>query len=152
MTHKYDPFINFAGLERLQQELGKIFNIDEFVKDDITNSATSNWKPLTDIQETDEHYVIQIDLPGVDPEQIDIALKSGVLTVSGHRPERDAGEGAFKLTERRTGEFQRRFTLPDLADEDRVDATTNQGVLTISISKKTEDNARKIRVVARRQD
>lgn len=152
MTHKYDPFINFAGLERLQQELGRLFNVEDFVRDDVTSSATSSWKPLADISESEDRYIIQIDLPGVDPEKIDIALKSGILTVSGNRSEQSESAGTVKLAERRSGEFQRRFTLPDLADEDQVEATTNQGVLTISISKTTEKSARHIRVVPRQQD
>jgi len=150
MTNKYDPFINFAGLERLQQELGRIFNIEDIIRDDITSSATSRWKPSADIRENEQQYVIEIDLPGVDPESIDIALKSGVLTVSGSRQLRVEDGGDYKLVERRAGEFQRRFTLPELADEEAVEAACDRGVLIVTINKKAENNARHIRVVSGR--
>jgi len=148
MTRKFDPFINLAGLERWQQELGKIFDIEDFIKDDITSSATSHWKPRADIRENSGHYVILVDLPGVDPDSIDVALKTGVLTVSGQRPEPENTDGEYKLLERKTGDFQRRFTLPELADEEQVHAKCDRGVLTITIKKRASDSARHIRVVS----
>ncbi|MBX2824025.1 MAG: Hsp20/alpha crystallin family protein [Gammaproteobacteria bacterium] len=148
MTRKYEPFINLAGLERWQQELGKIFDIEDFIKDDISSGATSHWKPRADIRDSKEHYVIEMDLPGVDPAAIDVALKAGVLTVSGQRSGAESDTGEYKLMERRTGEFHRRFTLPELADEEQVQATSDNGVLTVTIKKKSGDNARHIRVVS----
>ena len=148
MKHRHDPFANFAGLERLQQELGRLFNLDEIMRDDVSSAATTNWRPSADIRETDDRFEISVDLPGVEAASIDVALKSGVLTVSGQRSLRNDSDGHYKLAERRSGEFLRRFTLPDVADEEQVDASTSNGVLKISVGKKARSGARKIQVVS----
>lgn len=153
MAKKFNPdfdFTNagFAGLERLQQELGRVFNLDEILQDDVTTAATSDWRPSVDIHEDDEQYVIVADLPGVDPEAIELSLQRGVLTLSGARTNLSEPEKPMTRQERRTGQFSRRFTLPESADESSVDASSRFGVLTITVRKQQKAQARTIKVVS----
>jgi len=155
-SRKFDPIINLAGFERLQEELGKMFNLD-MTMDDVTSASTSRWRPAADIVEDGERYVITLDLPGVDPEAITVELNGSVLSVSGARQhsarntsgsienQKDAQE--FKRQERSMGEFYRQFTLPKTADEQSVTASNANGVLTIEVSKTASSVSRKIHVV-----
>lgn len=148
MSKKYDPYVNFAGLDRLQQELGRIFNLDEIIRDDVTNGEATAWKPAVDIREDDQQYVIYADIPGVDPDKISISLKRGILTVSGERSIDRESNDQYQRVERRAGNFMRQFTLPDTADESSVNAACQHGVLTVTIDKNTSEIARTIKVVS----
>jgi len=149
MSKKYDPYINFAGFDRLQQELGRIFNLDEIIRDDVTNAEATAWKPWVDIREDESRYILDADIPGVDPNDISVSLNKGVLTLSGERViERDSTE-ELKRVERRAGNFKRQFTLPETADENSVSASSRHGVLTITVDKKTVESARTIKVVSK---
>lgn len=153
MPKKFNPDFDFnsaglAGLERLQQELGRVFNLDEILRDDVTDAATSDWKPSVDIHEDDQQYVIVADLPGVDPEAIELSLQRGVLTVSGGRSTLSEPGKPLTRQERRTGNFSRRFTLPESADESSVDASSRFGVLTIAVRKQNSVQPRTIKVVS----
>jgi len=147
MSKKYDPYINFAGLERLQQELGRIFNLDEIIRDDVTTAEACAWRPAVDICEGESQFFIYADIPGVDPDEIKISLRRGVLSVSGERNiTRDASR-EYKREERRAGNFNRQFTLPESADESSISASFKHGVLTVTVDKKSVEDARTIKVV-----
>ena len=107
--------------------------------------------PRAEAKASDAHYEITMELPGVDKDDIDIALHEGVLTVKGEkRTERkEEGEGYF-FSEREYGRFQRTFRLPgDVADDD-VSAEFANGVLKIRVPKRgpAKEKAKKIQVTA----
>ena len=101
--------------------------------------ASHVWQPSVDIREGNDGYHIVMDVPAVDPQRIDIAVKERVLTVSGERVVA-AAEADIKVhrAERRPGKFARTFTLPEDADAQGIDATAKDGVLTIRIGKRAE--------------
>ena len=105
----------------------------------------SAFVPAFEVKETNEAFLIKADVPGVAEADLDIAVHSNVLTVSGtrHSEERKEGE-TFALYERQYGSFSRSFALPDTADGERVEARLDAGVLTLSIWKKAEAKPRKI--------
>ena len=103
--------------------------------------------PSLDLSETDGAVEVRMDLPGVKPEEIDIQLNNNVLTISGERKEeKEEKERAFHRVERRTGKFSRSFTLPCPVDENEVVAKHQEGVLSITLPKTREAQARKIDV------
>src|SRR5215475_12714367 len=106
---------------------------------------TSAFVPAFEVKETNEAFILKADVPGVAESDLDIAVHSNVLTVSGSRQaeERKEGEG-FALYERQYGSFSRSFSLPDTADGERVEAKLDAGVLTLTIWKKAEAKPRKI--------
>jgi HSP20 family protein len=97
----------------------------------------ADWSPSVDIEEDAEKYLIKADLPGVDKEDIDVKLENGMLSIRGEKhteTETDNG-GKRHRRERFHGTFSRSFTLPDSVDEDNVDASYKDGVLTLAIPK-----------------
>lgn len=107
------------------------------------------WVPAADIAEEATRYVIHLDLPGVDPAKVEITADQGVLTIRGERdiPRSDANEG-YRRTERLSGKFQRRFTLPETADAQAIQARASQGVLEVVIPKVARVQPRRIEVRA----
>ena len=133
---------------RFQDEIKQVF--ERFFSDDSgdqSNVVTSQWMPRVDIKEEDKRFVIQADIPGVDPKDIEISMDKGVLTIKGERKS-ESTEDTGKVTrvERLHGVFHRRFALPDSADADGITATGKHGVLEIAIPKKAETTPRRIEV------
>ena len=105
----------------------------------------SAFSPAFEVKETHDSFVVRADLPGVDEKDLDVSLHAGVLTVSGTRQAEDRTEGeSYALYERQYGSFSRSFSLPDMADSERIEAKLDAGVLTLTIGKKAEAKPRKI--------
>ena len=145
-TH-YEPF---STIRRLQDEMNRAFGGAVPHADDPSTSAVSHWLPVVDVHEEADRYVIAADVPGVDPATIDVSMESGVLAISGERKSvrgEERGGGARRL-ERVYGSFNRRFTLPDSADAERIEARCVHGVLEVTIAKKAVLQPKKIKVGA----
>jgi len=128
-----------------RQMLDRFFEPDE--NSDQSNVVTSEWAPRVDICEEGKRFVIEADIPGVDPKDIEINMDKGVLSIRGERKsERKVEEGNYTRVERSRGVFHRRFALPDSADPDGISATGKNGVLEISIPKRPETTPRKIQI------
>jgi len=109
------------------------------------NRPQTAFAPAFEVKETMEAFVLRADLPGVAEEDLDIGVHNNVLTVSGSRTAEERKEGeTFALYERQYGSFSRSFSLPDVADGERIEAKLDRGVLTLTIGKKTEAKPRKI--------
>ncbi|HSC46834.1 MAG TPA: Hsp20/alpha crystallin family protein [Gammaproteobacteria bacterium] len=105
------------------------------------------WTPTVDIKEEAGRYVIHADVPGVDPKDIEVTLDEGVLTLSGERKsESRTEEDGWKRVERVSGQFLRRFTLPETVDAEGVSARGANGVLEIVIPKQAKVQPKKIEV------
>jgi HSP20 family protein len=142
----YDPW---GTLSKLQDEVNRAFQsrIGGLEQSDNSSVATSNWIPAVDIEEQTERFVITADVPGVEPEQIEITMENGILTIKGERREqRNVEESGFRRVERVSGSFYRRFSLPDSADPERITAHGKNGVLEIVIPKGEKAKARRISV------
>jgi HSP20 family protein len=133
----------------MHQDLDRIFGRDFDNQDDESWGAVSEWMPAVDVQETKDAFLITADLPGVDPKDIDITMENGLLSLRGRRShEKTTEEKGFRRIERSSGEFFRRFTLPDVADSEQISAQTNNGVLTVRIAKRPEVQPKKIEIKA----
>lgn len=144
MLVRYDPW---SLVNRLQGDIDRLVKQPSWRDDDGTTSATTEWVPAVDIKEEDERFVILADVPGVNPEEIEITMEDGVLSLAGNRQaeSRTEHEG-YRRVERVTGRFYRRFTLPDTADAEAIEARFNHGVLVVSIPKLAKIQPRKINV------
>lgn len=115
--------------------------------DDDASVATASWAPSVDISENETGFTLRADVPGVDPEAIDISMEKGVLTIKGERKSESTQETeSYRRVERQSGQFYRRFTLPDSADADKIEAKSEHGVLTITIPKQEVAVSRRIEV------
>ena len=107
--------------------------------------------PAVDIVEKDNAYEVTADLPGFDEKNIEVELQNGSLCIKGERKsEKEETKKDFHLTEREFGSFERRFTLPEGVDADKIEASLKKGVLTVTVPKKPEAQkpAKKIAVKA----
>jgi HSP20 family protein len=111
-----------------------------------SNIVTSDWAPAVDIQELDDRYVLVADIPGVDPNDIEINMENGCLSIRGERRAESEDQKTYKRTERPRGTFYRRFSMPDSADAGKISARSRHGVLEITIPKHEKLQARRITV------
>lgn len=119
---------------------------DRFLDDRLVPSAHSATVWPLDVSESDEQIRVRVELPGINPEDIDISLAGDVLTLSGEKREGDAAEGSTLYTERHYGAFQRAVTLPCAVDPDKVSAEHKNGVVTITLQKAETVRAKRIKV------
>lgn len=132
-------------MNQLQRELERSF---EGSRAGTDTAATAEWTPAVDIKEEAGRYILWADLPGVSPENIEIMMENGILTLKGERQtEAAVRREGLKRVERVYGSFYRRFSLPDTADAEGITARCKNGVLEISIPKKAAIQPKKITVV-----
>ncbi|MCB1554024.1 MAG: Hsp20/alpha crystallin family protein [Xanthomonadales bacterium] len=145
--NRFTPWTQHAGL---QDELKNV--LQNFLGDtesDQSNVVTSQWMPRVDIREENDSFVILADIPGVDPNAIEIHMDKGILSIKGerHAEKKDHTE-RYSRVERSHGVFYRRFALPDSANAEGITASGKHGVLEIRIPKRPETTPRRIAVSA----
>ncbi len=143
---RQDPW---SLMPRLQEEINRLFGN---ANQSDSSSATATWVPPVDIYEFADRFELYVDVPGIDPNKVDLTLESGVLTLSGHRSEPNAlkhgEEPQYRRVERGIGHFYRRFVLPDTVDNDKVNASGKDGVLRVTIPKQARAMPRRIQIDA----
>src|ERR671931_449248 len=105
------------------------------------------WSPLVDIEETDDAYVIEAELPSVKREDVNIELVGNDLQITGEIKERER-TGTVQRRTRRSGRFAYRVTLPTRVDADKIDANLADGVLTVRVPKSERDQRRRIEITS----
>jgi HSP20 family protein len=135
MLAKLDPFRDLRTIE------------DEF--DRVMGRALSRdaWMPALDVRETEDRYEVHLDLPGLDPSDVNVTFEDGMLMISGKRQfdQEDHGDTWHRI-ERGFGTFARSIRLPQTADAERIDASFDKGVLTVSVPKVEQAKPRTIEV------
>ena len=134
-------------MPRLQGEINRLFG---YAQENDSSSATAGWIPPVDIHEYDDRFELYVDLPGVDPSDVELTLDGGILTLSGERREQFAGNkgetAKAQRRERGQGYFHRRFVLPETVDGEKVNAAGKNGVLTVTIPKQAKAMPRRIQI------
>ncbi len=141
----YGPFM---GIRQLQDDINRLFS---GATTNDSSSVTADWVPSVDINEFDEKFQLYVDVPGVDPKDVEVTLEGGVLTITGERfvqAEKADENIVRRRAERGAGRFYRRFILPDTVDAEKVKATGRNGVLEILIPKQAKALPRRIEVAA----
>ena len=138
--HRNEPSRDlYPGLSRLNRLM------DEALAGFEGESVGSAWTPTCDIREDREHVTISMDLPGVRPEDVKVNLENQVLTIRGERQqEEEKKDERWHRYERSYGVFERSFTLPSTVDPEQIEATTDNGVLTVRIPKTEHAKPREI--------
>jgi HSP20 family protein len=138
-------------LTSLQNEMNRLFNTFFDTPTAAGNGANGGslrrWIPAMDLVETDDHFVLKADLPGLDESDVNIEVEDNVLTVSGERnaEHEDKREGYVRV-ERAYGSFRRSLTLPEGVNPEAVTASFDKGVLEVSIPKPEERKPRKVAI------
>jgi len=130
-----------APIFGLRREIDRLFD-DAFTRDGKT------WTPAVDIKENEAELRVELELPGMSPEQVEITAENGILTVSGEKStERKEGqEDRYHVVERSYGSFVRTFQLPQGVDETKIGAEFEHGVLAIRIPKAALPQPRRIEI------
>jgi HSP20 family protein len=105
------------------------------------------WMPLADIEETEDAWLIEADLPSVDRKDVNVELRDAELIISGEIKEKER-KGVLRRRARRTGQFEYRVTLPGKADAEKIEANLHDGVLTVRVTKSEKERPRRIEVKA----
>lgn len=134
-------------INSIQNEVNRLFNT--FFDTPVTAQDTSarRWIPAMDLVETDDHFVLRADLPGISEEDVRIELEERVLTISGERKSAHESEReGYHRVERAYGAFSRSLTLPDGVDPEGVKARFDRGVLEVEIPKPEERKPRRVAI------
>jgi HSP20 family protein len=141
----YDPF---RELRSLQDEVNRLFS-SSFSRGGDSELTRGAWSPNVDIFEDKDHIVLEAELPGMKPEDVNISIENNVLTIQGERKfEKKDDQGNFHRVERSYGSFTRSFTLPPAVSSDNADAVFENGLLRLTLAKREEAKPRRIEIKA----
>jgi HSP20 family protein len=136
---RWDPV---GELESLQDRLTQLMQ-----RTAANGDGAAPFIPLVDIEETEDAWIVEADLPGVKPEDVNVEVRGTELAISGEIKERER-EGMLRRRTRKTGEFDYHITLPGEADADRIEAQLENGVLTVRVPKPEQERPRRVEVKA----
>jgi HSP20 family protein len=143
---RWDPF---RDLLAIQDEMNQVFG-RALGRTEPGETQVRAWAPALDIAERNDAYVVNVEVPGIKPEQLEITLEDGVLTISGERRfEEETKEAQYHRVERSYGAFRRSITLPTRVMADAIDASFEDGVLQVVVPKAEEAKPKRIEVRAR---
>jgi HSP20 family protein len=130
----------FSELEGLQEQLSQLMQ-----RTAHDGNGAAPFIPLVDIEETEDAWIVEAELPGVRKEDVNVEMRGSEIEISGEIKERER-EGILRRRTRTTGEFDYHVTLPGEADAEHIEARLQDGVLTLRIPKPEEQRARRIDV------
>jgi HSP20 family protein len=135
-------------LSSLQSDMSRLFNtFFDTTTSGNGGSAPRRWIPAMDLVETDDHFVLKADLPGLTDEDVKIDVEGDVLTISGERKsEQEDKRDGYVRVERSYGAFRRSLTLPEGVDPEAVTASFDRGVLEVRIPKPEERKPRRVAI------
>ncbi len=130
-----NPWMEIQGMkekmDKLMDEVRERFDIDDEV-----NEKVALWQPITDAYETPNNYVVQMELPGLERDQIHLEIKRNELWIYGERRMvKDLSGSSYQIMERSYGPFARKLLLPQKVNQDKIKAIFQNGLLTITLPK-----------------
>jgi HSP20 family protein len=105
-----------------------------------------SWTPRADIYETEENMIVQLDIPGVKIEDVDVQCEKGMLSVKGERKFNEEEKRQYYRVENVYGPFERYFEIPRTLDVEKIEAKYNAGILTLTFPKTEEAKPKKIEI------
>ena len=141
--------VRYQPRDLFEEFFSDIFSSSKSLKDagSLVKPSRSGWTPAVSITENSESYLVSADVPGVDPEEIDVTFESGVLTIKGERASHvNTEENSVKREERYYGSFVRQFAIPEGVDDEKISAKSTNGVLQVVLPKQAKAEPKKISV------
>lgn len=137
---RFDPF---ADLRRMDAAMNRLWNQGVTEQD----SAGGRWDIAMDVVQDGDDLIVRASLPGVEPDDIQVTLEDGLLTIEGEtRSESEEQKGDYLLRERRFGRFHRALRLPSSVDAENAEPSYANGVLTITVPKQEAKKARRLAI------
>jgi HSP20 family protein len=139
---RWDPFRDLVSLQgELNRMFGRAYGVEE--------GGAGSWLPALDIFETEDKFVVTVELPGIEPEDVEVSVEDSTLSIRGERRfSEEVSEENYRRVERRYGSFVRSFSLPQTADAEKIEAAFDRGVLRIEVPKAEVAKPKKITVKA----
>lgn len=136
---------SYREMERLRREMNELFE----VFDRGPRMSTATTYPAMNVWTNPDGAIVTAELPGINPDALEISVQGDTLTLRGSRAADALGEGeAYHRRERGAGQFQRAFQLPFAVDAGKVEATYELGVLSITLPRAESDKPKKIQVAS----
>jgi len=130
-------------LQRMRREMDRIW--DRFSRESSTYER--DWNPSLDLMETEASLVAEVEVPGINPDDIDISVTPDMLTVTGEKKQETGEQGKnYHVMERAYGRFSRSIPLPTAVNPDRVEARYKDGILRITMGKRQAARSKRIEV------
>jgi HSP20 family protein len=147
---RWDPFQDLRGaqdeLDQMSPMLAHALGLHARQQGN-DRAATTAWVPALDISERKDAYLVTVELPGVEPDDLQITMEDGLLTIQGERHfASESSEQQFHRVERRYGAFRRSITLPAQVQAEQIEASFENGVLQIVVPKAEEAKPKRIQV------
>ena len=140
-VQRWEPF---RELEQIQEQMQRLM---QNVWSPGGSGNGGLWMPVADIEETDDAWIVEAEVPGVGRADINVELRDSELVITGEVKQKER-KGVLRRQTRRTGQFEYRVTLPGQADEEHIEAKLHDGVLTVRVPKAQSAQARRIEVKA----
>ncbi|MFQ6038920.1 MAG: Hsp20/alpha crystallin family protein [Candidatus Aminicenantales bacterium] len=142
---RWDPF---RDLITLREKMNQLFEEAFSTRGEERDLVSTTWTPSVDIYETEQDLVLTAELPGIDEKDIEIKIEDHTLSIKGERKfEKETKEENYHRIERSYGSFYRSFTIPQYVDQEKIQAEHENGVLRITMPKRPELKAKKIKVL-----
>ena len=143
---RWDPFQDLLAIQdEMNQRFGRA--VGQGSSRSQSQAGERMWAPALDISERKDAYVVTVEVPGVKPEELDITLEDGLLTIQGERRfTQESSDQQFHRVERRYGSFRRSITLPAQVQAEQIEASFEDGVLEVIVPKAEEAKPKKITV------
>lgn len=139
----------FNELDRVQREMSRLLEDAPFRGFGLAREEpmTRGFLPAVDIAEEKDRITMEVELPGLDRENIDVTIENNRLTISGQRTlQQESEDRTYTRVERAYGSFTRTFSLPNTVDAERVEAQMDKGLLKIVLPKREEAKPKQIAV------
>jgi HSP20 family protein len=141
----------FREMEEMQRRMPSLFDWSPFRRSSLTTDdehiSVPEWAPLVDIVEDEKAYLIKVELPEVQKDDVKVTVENGTLNISGERKSEKEEKGRrFHRVERYYGRFERSFSIPDDAEADQVKAEFKDGVLRVHLAKSEKARPKQIEV------
>ena len=137
-VQRYQPF---RELEEIQQQTAQLLEQMMGAPPEVVRP----WIPDVDIEETDDAWIVEAELPGAKQEDVNVEVRENELVVTGEIKQKER-EGILRRRTRRVGQFEYRVTLPGEVDAERIDASLDHGVLTLRVPKPERTQPRRVEV------
>jgi len=142
---RWDPF---RDIVTLREKMNRLFEDAVTHRGEEKDLTSSSWAPAVDIYEDENQLVLSAEVPGIEEKDVEIKIEDSTLVIQGERKmEKETKEENYHRIERAYGSFYRSFTLPNYIDQEKIHAEHENGVLKITMPKKSELKPRKVKIL-----
>ncbi len=140
VLQRWNPYRELKQMEDTMDRLWRFGNLQTF------SDGSEDWNILIDVMQKEDDIIVSASVPGIEPEEIDVAIEDNVLTIRAERKSESEQDVAYLIKERPEGSFFRALRLPDTVDAEKISSSYCNGVLTIKMPKAEEKKKKQIQV------